>query len=453
MVSFTKQQSSAESTNSAPHVSKSEQESSFLRVLLLLTITLTGLVAAGLCYYFIRNYQTLFYESQFFGMISDHFKSTKKSFGLLLQANVAVATALATACPSASQWPNCSIPSLEFSSRTSPLSSMSGVLIFAVTPIVRPEKRKSFEAFAADYYSKDGGYPPGTGSIGIYHLDGVTPVRSPNHTDPSLHRRDIFVPFLYTSVPFTYLADAYNDPTLGPTLDEILDCVDDNTHESCSTTTTFIPSSPFSGIGTPIKPINDPDTVVGFAGATFAWETLFSTAVQHDFNFQCSIKSESSSLVKTFTITNGVARETTAISHPSPSFDGFWKQSSRSFVLNPDGILVTKSKYTITYYSSDTAPSPKFAVIAGLCSLGITFLISMIFVVFNTLISQAALEASMLLDSKRTYVRFVSHEIRSALPPPPPSSLLFSPSLTLAVYFTELLSTPSLSVFGSSWRI
>jgi hypothetical protein len=49
--------------------------------------------------------------------------------------------------------------------------------------------------------------------------------------------------------------------------------------------------------------------LVGFSAATFSWESLFST--------------DSSSLVKTFTIENGVAHGATAISHPSPSSDGF----------------------------------------------------------------------------------------------------------------------------------
>jgi hypothetical protein len=439
-----------------PHASKSAKETSFLRVLLLITLTVTGLTAGGLCYYFIRHSQKRYYESEFFGMVNDHFKSTKNSFKLLLQANVAVATSVGETCPSASDWPNCEIASRELMSRTAMLSTLSGVMVFTVSPIVRPENRKSFEQFAAAYYERDGGYPEGAGSSGIYRFDGTTRVRSPNHTDPSTHRHDILVPFLSSSVPqlfssppFSFLSDSYDDPTVRPSIDEVLDCVNATTpsdYNSCSTITTFLRSPiTFSSVGTPITPRNDPETVVGFTGATFTWEALFSTTLQHDFDFQFSIQSTSSPTVLTFKIKDGVALATTEISHASPSSDGFWKQSSKSFVLNPEDIFVTESKYTITYYSSTTAPSPLLGVIAGLCCVGITLIISTIFVVFNTLMSRAATEASMLLDSKRTYVRFVSHEIRS---PSSPSFLSLPPLLPSLLSFPPLLpSSPSLLSF------
>jgi hypothetical protein len=404
----------------SPHTVKSAKKISLLRVILLISITLTGILSGILCYYFIRRYQTLFVHEHFHAMVHDHFRAMKKSFSLLLQANAAVATALSTACPSASKWPNCRIPSRDLMIRTAPLSAMSGVLLFSITPIVRPENRKSFETFAANWYTADGGYPVGTGNSGIFQYDQVGHrVSSPNHTDPSTHRHDFLVPVLYLSVPSSnyFLADTYDDPSLRPTLDEVLDCVNNNTltpssDHSCSAITTFIPSEIFSAIATPIMPIQDPNTVVGFVGATFSWQTLFSSAVQQDFDFQCSIQSEASPIVRTFLIKEGVAHPTAGINHPSPSFDGFWRQSQESFVLDPDDILVKETKYTVTYYSSNHSPSPIFALVAGASCVGITFVISMIFVFFNTLIGRAALEASMLLDSKRTYVRFVSHEIR-----------------------------------------
>jgi hypothetical protein len=432
----------------SPHAQKSAKKTSFLRVLLLITLTLTGLATGGISYYFIRSSQALFAESQFFGKINDHFKSSKKAFNLLLQANLAITTALASACPSASDWPNCKVSSADVVSRTTPLSAMSGVLVFTVSPIIRPEDRESFEDFAAAYYARDGGYPEGTGNSGIYDYDGVTKIRSPNHTDPATHRRDILVPLLYSSILSYnfYLSNAYADSFLKPTLDEILDCVDSpSSSNSCSTISNFISTGTHSAVASPVIPINDPNTVVGFAGASFSWETLFSTAVQHEFDFQCSVQSDSSPTVLTFTIKNGVAHTTTGISHPSPSFDGFWKQSKKSFILNPDDILVNESKYTVTYYSTNTPPSPVFAVVAGLCCVGITFIISMIFVVFNTLMSQAALEASMLLDTKRTYVRFVSHEIRSSSSSPPFSCRRLTTSTALLSDRTPL-NTISLSI-------
>jgi hypothetical protein len=417
----------------SPHTAKSTKNTSFLRVLLLITLSLTGLATAGLSYYFIRHSQALFAESQFFGMVNDHFKSTKQAFKLLLQANDAVATAFSTMCPTAADWPNCEISSIDLLSRVSPLVAMSGVLLFTAGPIVRPDDRRSFEEFAANYYANDGGYAPGTGRSGIYFYDGDSMIKSPNHTDPSTQRYDILVPVLYASTPYYFLDDAYGDPTLRPTVDEILECVNvtSGQHPSCSAISNFIPTEINSAIGTPIIPRNDPaGNVVGFVAAIFSWETLFSSAVQEYFDFQFSIQADSSPIILTFKISKGVAHATTSITHYPPSSDGFWKQSKQSFILDPDGILVKETKYTLTYYSSDTSGSPLFAVVAGVCCLGITLIISLIFVIFNTLMAKAALDASTLLDLKRTYVRFVSHEIRSIISLPSPSprcSLLLEP--------------------------
>jgi hypothetical protein len=413
-----KSSTSADSATS-PHT-KSQQNTSFLRLLLLITLTLTGVATGGLCYYFIRSSQIFYDIAQFEGKIHDHFQSTKNAFNLQLQANIAVSTALATTCPHASQWPNCKIPSHQLMSRTGALSTMTGVIMFTIGPIVRPENRKSFEKFAVNNYATDGGYPQGAGHpFSIFEFDGVSRTRAPNHTDLSKQRRDILVPILYNTLPLYdfFLIDTYRDLPTGPTVDEILDCVNNKTssspsdhHHSCSTITDFFGS--YSAIATPIIPPNDPDTVVGVAAAVFSWETLFSTAAQQNFDFQCSVQSDSSPLIQTFVIKNGIARATTSITHSTPSTDGFWKQSKHSFTLNPEGILVNETKYTMTYYSSNNAPSVIFAAVAGVSCLGITFVISMIFVIFNALMAREALQASMLLDSKRTYVRFVSHEIR-----------------------------------------
>jgi hypothetical protein len=433
MSSFKNSDSSRPSSTgpvTSPHTLQTAKKTFFLGVLLLITLTFTGLATGGLCYYFIRRSQIFYDREQFYGIVHDHFKSTKKAFQLLLQANLGMTTALASACPFASEWPNCEVSSSELYSRTALVSEMSGVLMFTVSPIVRPEDRKSFEEFAGEYYARDGGYPQGTGQNGIYQYDGISRTRSPNHTDPSTSRRDILVPLLYSSVPYYYLADAYADPTARPIIDEILDCVGSpnaSDHRSCSTISGFIPDEIYSAIASPLILPNTSNTVVGIVAAMFSWENLFSTAVQHDFDFQCSVQSDTSSNILTYTIKNGVAHTTIGISHPPPSTDGFWRQSKLSFILNPEDILIKESKYTLTYYSTNTPPSPLFAVVAGLCCVGITFIISMIFVVFNTLMSQEAMEASMLLDAKRTYVRFVSHEIRFTFSSTPSSHSFTEP--------------------------
>jgi hypothetical protein len=395
---------------------KSTRQISIFRALLFVTIAFTGILTTGLSYYFIRKYQVDFYEERFIGVVQDHFGGVEKSFQLQLQANVQVSTILGWSCPSISDWPNCAVSSSEFLSLTNSLSAMSQIPLFLVAPIVHPENRTSFEEFALDYYRTDGGYPNGTGisdfGPGIFDYDAnYQRTKPPNHTD-------ILIPILYASNPSLnyFLANAYTDPILKPTIDEILVCMSQSSpkNRSCSSMTNFIPAkfSNVTSIVSPISPANHPETVVGFAGAIFSWETLLSTTMKHDFEIQCSLQSNSNPGVRSYRIKNGVPHETTGITSYPSSADHFWSQSKASFLLNPKGILLNETTYTVSYYSSGDAPSVRYAAVACVCCVSITLLISIIFAFFNILISRAALETSMLLDSKRTYVRFVSHEIR-----------------------------------------
>jgi signal transduction histidine kinase/CheY-like chemotaxis protein len=399
---------------------------SFLRILLLIIITLAGITSGGLSYYFIRSYQTKTEIESFKEISQNHFGGVQDSFGAQFQASFQVATLLSWTCPSESNWPNCMISSREFVSRTKYLSSLSETPLFFVSPIVFPNKRDSFEEFALDYYKTDAGYPNGTGysafGPGIFDPNDLSGnVKSPNHTDPSTSKHDILVPVLYSSVlsKSYFLANTYTDSLLKPSIDNTLDCLNvtspHNEPTPCSSITDFPhpAMTNLSAILTPIFPADQPDAVVGFVGALFSWEKLISSSKTPGFNFQCSVKSSTSPTARTYTIESGIAHESAEITRYPPSADHFRHQLQHSFILNIQGISSSDANYTVTYYSSpDDKLSVTSAVIACVCCVGVTLLISIIFIGFNSLMNIAALETDNLLNSKRTFVRFVSHEIR-----------------------------------------
>jgi hypothetical protein len=398
---------------------------SFLRILLLIIITLAGITSGGLSYYFIRSYQTESEIKRFHEISRNHFGGVQNSFSARLQASFQVATLLSWTCPAESNWPNCMISSREFVSRTKYLSRMSETPLFFVSPIVIPTKRESFEEFALDYYKTDAGYPNGTGysafGPGIFDANDLSGnVKSPNHTDPSTSKHDILVPVLYSSVLSRsyFLTNTYTDSLLKSPIDNILDCLNvtspHNEPTPCSSITDFphAAMTNFSAILTPIFPADQPDAVVGFVGVLFSWEKLISSLQTPGFNFQCSIKSSASPTVQTYTIESGIAHQSAKITHYPPSADHFGHQLQHSFILNIQGIS-SSANYTVTYYSSpDDKLSVTSAVVACVCCVGVTLLISIIFIGFNSLMNSAALETDNLLNSKRTFVRFVSHEIR-----------------------------------------
>jgi hypothetical protein len=407
--------------SSSHHSPKSSHYIAILRILLFLSITLAGVTISGLSYYFIRDYQVQIEIEEFYGIARDHFGDVTNTLKVQTEANYQVSILAAWHCPHESDWPNCNISSRELISRTSSLTSMSRISFFFVAPIILPNNRYSFEEFALNYYDTDGGYPNHTGwsdfGPGVFDYDDLqNKVKSPNHTDPSTSKYDLLAPVLYaSSVSSSYfMANTYNNPIFKPSIDEILGCLNISSHNqtSCQSITDFLPEemSKVSAILSPIFPADQPDTAIGFAGALISWKDLLSTRKKHDF--QCAVSSSASPTVRTFRIKSGIAHESAEIDHYPRSVDHFWHESQRSFVLDLGDISSSGVTYTITYYSTDNPPSETYAGIACLCCVGMTILISIIFVGFNTLIKNAALETDNLLTSKRTFVRFVSHEIR-----------------------------------------
>lgn len=424
-------QHSKHSQTHLKHTKKSQNNISFLRIILFLTILLAGGLSGGFSYIFIRTYQTNFYQLDFNNMIQDNFRSIKKSLYSQLQLNIEIAITFGLACPNLNNWPNCVISYNEMVSRSRPLVSLAQIRQFSIFPIVTPDERKDFESFAINYYKSDGNYPSTAGyssfGPGIFYFDATGEhIKSPNHTDPAYTKYDIFAPVVQISdvisAPEFLLSDAHADPVIRISMDDVLDCVSENINstspeiiqQQCSTVTDYIPSywNTYSGFGTPIFPANEPTKVVGFTGALFNWAAVLTATSRYDSNFQCVIESTTSTSKHYYMIENGIARPATSIKSYDTNNDGFHEKLQHKYVLNLEGMFNSQTVYSITYYSTDKVPSPFFATIACGCCIGITLLISLIFLTFNVLIKRETLEANMLLDSKRAFVRFISHEIR-----------------------------------------
>lgn len=410
---------------------KSKEKISFLRIFLFLSILTAGGLSGCFSYIFIRSYQLKFYELDFNNMIQDNFRLIQKSLNSQLKLNIAVAVSFGLACPNKSNWPNCVMSSNEFIARTKPLVSLAQIRQFSLFPIVTPENRQSFEAFALNYYKTDGNYPNTTGyssfGPGIFDFSyNGEHIKSPNHTDPSITKYDILTPVLQISdvraAPDFLLSNAHSDPSIRISMDDALDCIAENLNNTnseiiqskCSAITDYIPTywNIYSGFGTPIFPANDPTTIVGFTGALFNWESVLTAISHYDANYQCVIESTTSDQKHYYIIENGVAHESNSIKMYNSKSDKFNRRLKQKYILNVEGMFSSRTVYSITYYSTNKAPSTFFATIACICCIGITLLISFIFGIFSILIKGETTEANMLLDSKRAFVRFISHEIR-----------------------------------------
>jgi hypothetical protein len=456
---------------------KSKRNIAILKGFLFFSLVFAGLLSAGLSYYFIRKYQTDRSEQQFVMTVDDHFRSLQYVLHIQFHLNLQLAMIMGMHCSKSSNWPNCLMTSKEYSTRTHSLLAMSEVNQFGVTILVKPDERISFENYSKHYYETDGGYTNTSvvtdPFLGIYDLalsPNSTHLRSPDHTNPNISKYDLLVPLVLltgdrTTAPYLSNTHAESSPFLLRAIDQILDCVNATEssspgnlgyqiREGCTTNVDLISLTEgySSMLLTPILPGDDPSSkdVVGFTQGYFSWKSVLSVSTYQDYDFSCTIFPPTTTATATgaspgdtepqshsYFLKNGAATEIDKIDH------GYRPQSvKKTFRMNTYSTI--DEEYTIIYHSHSSAPSRLFAIVTALCCLGMTVIISFIFSSFSTLIKRETIEANRLLDSKRTFVRFISHEIRSALPPPllPPSpphcllrlslALLCSPLTTLS---------------------
>jgi hypothetical protein len=400
---------------------------STLRILLLIAITIAGLTSGGLSFYFIRDYQHRLYDQNFQNTALDSFESIKQSLFVKLELNLQVALGLGLSCPTQAHWPNCSVPSDEFVDQTSSLVAVAQVSQFGLLPIVQSAEQHSFEAFARDYYQSDGGYPAFAGAAGIYALTSdMGPIPASNRTNAG--RYNITVPVFQLSNISSgfegFLYDTHSDRVMASTLDNILDCAQSmdlanifegkHIQRSCSSITDFGAMMDMGAtvIGTPILAKKDPRRVVGFAGAMFTWRSVLEISSRIDSTFECVITSSTSPARLIYSVKNGVVRATTDLTSDAGTDHYFKSDLKKSFLLNGNDLFPSETQYTITYHASEKPPTLLLAIAAGVCCVSATLVITIIFEIFNFLSKTETRKAKTLLDSKRIFVRFISHEIR-----------------------------------------
>lgn len=397
---------------------QSQERIALLKVLLITSLVLAGGLSGGLSYYFISKTQLEKSQEQFYSMVTDHFQTIQELLHVELHLNLQFAVIMSLHCPNLSDWPNCAMSSKELKARTRSLLAISEISEFGIAPIVYPDRRIEFERFATNYYRTDGGYNQSNlvnfGAEGIFNpSDNSSLIRSPNHTT---FKHDFLVPVLFsTDIARSglLLANVYSIPEIAADIDSTIDCIssqndtfDGIIEYHCSDVIDYpFPSDTFSSVVlTPV--VLEEKVVVGFVGGIFSWKSVLKATLYQEVSFQFSIINSKTLKGQYYRVSSGQVTEI-----PFIDTDAYAKEHlKQSFTLHDDAAL---SSYSITYYSSGNAPSQFRAIIACISCLGMILVVSLIFIFYMILVNREALEASMLLESKRTYVRFISHEIRS----------------------------------------
>jgi hypothetical protein len=392
-----------------------------LRAFLLIILVMTGLLSGTLLAIGIRNSRQRLKSHDFNDRSQGNFRAIKHTLSTKTQSSIQVALNKGLDCPFSADWPNCPFSSTLLNRRTKVLSSISVIDHFYVAPIVSSDQRQSFKEFAQTMIETDGGFPPGIEDLGNFtineYLDRI-PISKPSNSTLF----DISVPVTeisnLTMVADLLFFDSYPDSRYF--IDKMTQCganhpsptLDDNSIQfNCSFMSTMFPttgtSPPVGLIAVPITPYFSPSTIVGFLGTQFNWKLLLESALMDDSSFDFKIESPSLSRQYHYSVRHGHVYESEK-PHENLSLLRrltYGRDLSRSFSLDDD--------VKLTYYTTHDDDSVDFLpLVAFLSCLGITVLISGIFLTFNALVEEETQKSESLLDSKRVFVRFISHEIR-----------------------------------------
>ena len=406
------------------------------RILLVLSLLTLGGISSSLSYLFIHEYEETLYESEFLTVVNEISTSVNQGILRKLQTQVQLSHLLGFHCPYLSSWPNCSLPSHVFDSFTLSLLSASDSRSFGVAPIVKLSQKSSFESFAYNLFETDKGFPINTGissfGKGIYQKDS-SGQRIPDLTgNTTYHSKyfNLFIPLLLCSnLPSNYpgiMFNAHSEILRGQALDLSLNCSSfypgSNYIQKCSSITDVIQlisdqkPSPASVMLAPIFSLYDNlNKTVGFISLVFNWINLLQYDIPAHVRIFCILE------------TNSV-NHVFLISHEDVTYLGkdvaskYYNQMDRDKRITKTVVEETEI-LTITSYRLQFIPDVNFRheyesnlpIIACVTCLIIVLFISITFILFDFLTKREAAKNVALLDSKRIFVRFISHEIRSPL--------------------------------------
>lgn len=200
---------------------------------------------------------------------------------------------MSLACPRAENWPNCSVTYDPYQNISTPIIAVTKMRALTFCVVVTPEQVAGFEAFAYDFFEREG-YPGiGISSFGqgIWALNETTQTRF-HSTEAYRHGQyEILLPVLEVgnlaanrpSVMYNF----YSEQKRVQSVDDALNCfyTGNRTAAECTSVTDVIglvqdaTFNPAVVVVYPVTPLLNRSIVTGTMMSVFNWDTVFSTSV------------------------------------------------------------------------------------------------------------------------------------------------------------------------------
>jgi hypothetical protein len=410
----------------------------FFKIFLALSLLVTGGLSGYISYNIVNQHEHQLYISGYAALAKEVFYSVNEKFLSKIVMLDHLSTVVSYECPTAAHWPNCSVALQKFQDYTQAMVEVSDSRSLASNPLVYPDQREGFEAFAYDLFEQES-YPIGTGissfGKGIFrnneqgsheYDDGLT----------NFSGYHLFLPvFLPANIENNWRGIMYNmhsEKIRAAAIDAVLRCVEDNIQEQaagrsivreCSAVSDFInlvsdaKTRPASIIFSPAFPHSDNTTLVGVNTLIMNWDSLLEDRFQNSRDVDCVVETligEDLVSANTFRLTNGKVEYLGA----GRIVDPFFKDETRIYELDYGIKLATSIHYRLHFVPNRNlyeAYHSSLSIWACVICVVVICTISALFLAYDQLVKREAMENKLLLDSKRVFVRFVSHEVRTPI--------------------------------------
>lgn len=354
---------------------------------------------------------------------------------------VSMADTVAHIASNASAWPYVTVDGYEAMANNAMDTSKARTL--GLCPLVTPDQKQSFEDFAYDFfhYSRQ---PPFANATGVSSFgkglwatttkspeapDGRAPVPLDASVDWDSPNR-VFTPILQHSsgdkAPVLLLNVNYQ-VARGLMVDDMIACsqqraqMDDPSKATCGVLTDMLNlatqqegSGPDAIMMEPIYPSKQPQTLVGFIVSSIVWRESLENVFSDDVSgIDCILRTANE--VFTFHVTDGEASVEGEGDLHDTAFDDYMSEIeivTRGDFSNTSAIYTLQIYPTGQFFDSYKTINPVIGLVGA---MAIILLISVLFYVYDSFVRQEFDANAELLEAKRRFVRFVSHEVRTPL--------------------------------------
>lgn len=311
-----------------------------------------------------------------------------------------------------------------------------------VLPIVHPENVSSFETYVKEAYADD---PAVAATAAVHDFGfGISAINESTseryHCVDSTGKHNFLTPIMAYQDYYdedNYLWNPYSNYNLFiKGVDGVIDCVQAG-NSSCQAILESDNSGPIPGalVVTPISPLYSPNDTVGFVVTAFTWSLVLRESLSSLANNMYLVISTNDEDHFTTRFHNGMTtieglgdlhdREYDMISHEA-SFSLEDTQAAVSVTYNLK--LYPTREFYHKFHTSLPVVTTTFTVVMIVTTV-------IFFFFYDRFMKKESLTKALLLDVKRQFVRFISHEIRSPL-----NSALLGLKLLDAMLLDELKS-------------